>query len=106
MTLQYFQSITLNHEVSLLGVTPDSQIYVEMFDDDSTTQHLITLQGKFLKTINDGILPLPPDIIEPQPVKAAVDLNFSGARFRGLREADRIMETVKPLTIPEKMQFK
>jgi hypothetical protein len=102
--LQYLRKITLlyNGDCSLAGITPDFHIYVEELHDDWTTQHLITFDGIFLNT---ELLSLPSGLIQPQPARTALDLNFTGGRYRGLREPERVHDWLKPLTVQEKMLF-
>jgi len=116
-TFTHRHSIPLKHsgECSLLGVDSDGKIYVEERYTDAYwgAQHLISPDGKFLHTedeeggANTNVTPLaiPADARKPQPGWHTNQLNFSGSRHRGLREPERITNTVQSIPMPLKMRL-
>jgi hypothetical protein len=48
---------------------------------------------------------LPNNLLKNVSVPPDHPLNYKGARYRGLREEDRIQDVVQPLSIAEKMQL-
>ena len=114
--IAYQNTLTLRHhgDCKILGITPDMTLYIEEIygDDDWLAQHRMTLKGQFIRSVDDqhghtthfSPLHLPDNLIRPAPITASAALNFSGPRQRGLREPERIHETVRPLTIATKMQ--
>lgn len=115
-TFTHIQSVTLNYngECSLLGVDRDDKIYVEerYTNDYWGAQHIISADGDFLHTEDDDYghnqavtpVPVPADAAKPHPGWHTNKLNFSGPRHRGLREHERVAETVKSLPMPLKMR--
>ncbi len=114
--LSYLHSIALAHEGDCLlrGISPEGHLFIdELYGaDDWLAQHVITLDGAFIYSIdenfgeNDDFLPLdvPEEVLPPQAVNPHHRLNFGGARYRGLHEPERIAELVRPLSLPAKMQ--
>ncbi|MBC7870447.1 MAG: hypothetical protein H7Y09_06375 [Chitinophagaceae bacterium] len=118
-TLTYLTSISLKHQedCSLLGaVTDDTSgtiLYVEeIYSADAwVAQHKITLKGEFLESIdedfgvNDHITPLsiPSQAVKPQRGWHTMTLNYAGPRHRGMRETERVVDVIKPLSIAMKM---
>lgn len=115
--LTYLHSIPLAHEGDCLlrGISSEGHLFIdELYGaDDWLAQHVITLDGAVLHSIdehhgeNRDFLPLdvPADLITPEPVNPHHRLNFGGARYRGLQEPERIAELVRPLSLPAKMQL-
>lgn len=113
-TLHYKVTIELHHDgdCGLMGVTPDLMIYAEEYytADSWICQHRLTVDG-IVESLDEnygrvsGLTPLvlPTDSARTQPGWHTKTLNFSGARHRGLREAERVGDVVRELTISEKM---
>jgi len=101
-------------DCTLLGVTPDGVVYVEELYGDGAwlAQHIIGADGHMTSSdekhgSNIPISPirLSPETLKPSRVWQTMWLNFSGARHRGLREADRVDAVVKPISIAEKVML-
>ena len=95
-------------EALLLGLDSSGRIYVdELRPEELSVRHVLTADGQRLaqadEAAGEALPALPPDLIAPQAARAARSLQMGGARWRGLREADRIAEMVQPLSIAEKM---
>lgn len=114
--LNYLQSIALSHEGDCLlrGISSEGHLFVDELygDDDWLAQHVITLDGQVIHSIDENygetenFLPLdmPDGLLTPEHVPLQHRLNFGGARYRGLHEPERIAELVRPLSLPTKMQ--
>ncbi|MBZ0301901.1 MAG: hypothetical protein K8J31_19285, partial [Anaerolineae bacterium] len=98
----------------ILGLSAENTLYVEeYYDEDRLARHVLTLDGRILKSfdehLEDSVVstfpPLPDHLVRPAPIRAAVRLNFRGPRFRGLRELDRITDVVRPLEVPTRMEL-
>lgn len=101
-------SLPSSGEIALLGATADSTILAETFDADAeeALRWHIRADGQLTERIAEAdsrFAELPPDLVPPQHVPPGHPWNFSGARWRGMREADRVSALVQPLTIMEKM---
>ncbi len=98
-------------DCALLGIDSIGRVAVEEFYADWYAQHLFDRDGTLITSRDEdnGYNPNPeplPNLHEfrpPSPVGHAAKLNYTAGRLRGLREADRIAETVQPLTVPEKI---
>jgi len=113
-TLVYKGTIDLHHEgdCGLMGVTRDLTIYAEEYytTDWWICQHRLTLNG-IIESIDEDFgrvrqvspLVLPEVVAHTQPGWHTKTLNFSGARHRGMREAERVGDVVRELTVSEKM---
>ncbi len=113
-TLIHKGTIDLHHEgdCGLMGVAPDLTIYAEEFytQDSWICQHRLTLNG-IQESIDENfgrvqaLTPLTPpvDCAHTQPGWHSKNLNFSGARHRGMRETERVGDVVRELTLSEKM---
>ncbi|MDQ7036891.1 MAG: hypothetical protein Q9P01_19265 [Anaerolineae bacterium] len=62
-------------------------------------QYAIAPHGEILES---GVLSIPDNMVKPY-APFQHPLNYSGGRYRGLREADRVAQWIQPLTIMEKM---
>lgn len=115
MTLHHRISFPLHYpgECSLIGFTPaDATLYVEEIHGEQgwAAHTLYGLDGRIVHTIDESSgdtdpLPLPAESIKPDRVWQTMALNFSGPRHQGLRVLERIDDTVRPLTLPEKMKL-
>lgn len=115
ISFEFVASIPLSHpgDCSLLGVSADLTIYVEEIygEDGWIAQHALKPDKTIVASTdeNAGVnrnfrtLTLPRDLVCSQSCKYTKALNFSGARHRGLRESERIAETVRPLTLQTKL---
>ncbi len=102
-----------NGDCSLLGATPDFTLYVEEIygDEGWIAQHELTVDGELLITIDEAHggntelhpLDLPPEAIKSKSGWHTMALNFAGPRHRGMREPERTLDLVRPLSITEKM---
>ena len=86
-------------EALLLGLDSSGRIYVdELRPEELSVRHVLTADGQRLaqadEAAGEALPALPPDLIAPQAARAARSLQMGGARWRGLREADRIAEMV------------
>lgn len=116
---EYQKSLPLprSGDVSLLGFSPSSErIYVEQMYGDVgwVAQYALNLDGELVAFVaedegGDGVnlapLPLPPDLERPEPGWQTMFLNFAGPRHRGLFGLERVLDTVRSLSIEEKMQL-
>ncbi len=112
-----FESIAtfpLSHagDCSLLGVGGDGSLFVEeIYGDGWVAQHALSADGTLIASVDEQNgdatdlqpLPLPDDLKQPHAGWHTMPLNFSGPRQRGLREPERVLELVKPLTFAEKL---
>ncbi len=108
---QYIQSSHLAHnaDCELLGIQPDMTLYMrEYHEDDEATIHLMNIESAVTKSWDENDVSaqnaLPADLIQPTQPRFSTALNYAGPRHRGMREAERVMDIVKPLTIQTKMQ--
>lgn len=101
-----------NGDCSIIGVTPDRMIYAEEVygDEGWVAQHALNADGAVVATVDEREaggdaqpLPLPPEIAKPKTGWQTMALNFAGARHRGMREAERTLDLVQPLSIEDKM---
>lgn len=115
--LKSVSSVPLKYvdDVRLLGITPRFDVYVEEIYSvlDWAAQHIVTPEGGLSASRDEDYgsnthfepFKRPVDLVKPGPVKRGHELNFSGARLRGLRETERITDTVRALSPAEKMTF-
>jgi hypothetical protein len=92
-------SLHYKSDCALYGVTVVGQLVAEEYDDDNWVRHEMTLDCGLVQS---GEFDLPYMLHTPLSPKTH-PLNYSGGRYRGLREDDRVAEWVQPLTIIEKM---
>jgi hypothetical protein len=99
--LKHLCNISLHYtgDCALCGVTDAGQIYAEEFDDVNWICYQISAECKLLQS---GEFDLPPLLVTPR-CPTDHPLNYSGGRYRGMREADRVAEWIQPLTVMEKM---
>lgn len=104
--------IALNHygDCHILAVSDDGTIYAEEFYDETyIAQYKIAPTGEILQVIDENfgqgtIVPLEiptNSILTQHPTEHP--LNHIGLRYQGLREAEKVMEWVKPLAVMEKI---
>jgi hypothetical protein len=113
LTFHHRKSFPLFHtgDCAILGVDKEFTIYAEeMYGEIGyVAQAAIRFSGDIIATVDeqndDGIEPLevPKDCAKPHSAWQTMALNFAGARHRGLREADRTTDLVKPLTLADKI---
>jgi hypothetical protein len=112
-TLRLVHSCPLLHygDCALIGVDAHGHCAIEEYYDDWLAQYVFDSDGHLVALCDEdegrAIDPTPiPDhdlFIAPPPVGHAAVLNYIGARWRGLREEDRIIDMAAPLSVPEKM---
>lgn len=108
-------SLLYSGDANLLGVCPDGWIYVEELygDDDWMAQHKLSKTDGIVETVDESsgenleIVPLslPNDIIMPDHKTCCENLQFIGARLRGVLSEERIDELVLPLSIDDKIEL-
>lgn len=114
LPVSHITTIPLRHngDCSLIGVTPDGMIYAEeVYGDDAwVAQHALKPDGTVVESIDelDGTaeiraLDLPPVIAKPKTAWQTMTLNFAGARHRGMREPERLLDLVQTLSFEEKL---
>lgn len=105
--LYHYNSIPLQYtgDCSLLAITPDLTIYAEEIHDEHVTQHRLRPDGTLLQTVDEdqGLPSIPSDGITPQIGRSTTQLNFLGARHRGLRDDERIQSLVRPFSVQTRM---
>lgn len=112
--LKYLTQILLRHhgDCSLIGVLPNLTIYAEeSYGDGWMAQIALRLDGTMVADAdecggeNADIEPLvlPTGLIRPATRQRTARLNFSGPRHRGQREAERLSDLVRPLSLQDKM---
>lgn len=113
--LRHLATIELAHtgDCALLGVDHDGRIYVEELygEDDWLAQHRISLEDGLLESVDERFgavlafapLQMPERIHRPASTKIFAHLNFSGARWRGLADAERIAEIAHHVSIADKI---
>ncbi len=111
---QYLTSLPLAHtgDCRLLGVSSDLMVYAEEVygDDGWMAQHALRLDGTLAALVdedngnNTAIQPiaLPDDLAKPKTGWHTMDLNFMGARHRGIRQLERIADVAQPLSLEDK----
>jgi hypothetical protein len=111
-SLHHIQSleIAVGEMCSLLGVSPTSgRVYCEVVNDERVTLYEYAVSSAQLQAParNSRLYydDLPTDLIAPQVPTQTTWLNHTGLRWRGMRETDRVVDWVLPLTIMEKMQI-
>jgi hypothetical protein len=114
--LRLLNSIPLYHneDCNLIGFTKNSIIYVEenYGEGEWVAQYAFDTSGKIIESVDENGLAgsfsrfhLPEGSVEPQVGEKTAFLNFSGSRLRGMRETDRILDMVQPLSIAEKFRL-
>lgn len=94
--------LPLMGEAALLGVTPAGVVYVEAYSDDQDEAAVWRVSAND-EPVHAPLTDLPQRFISPVRHDAAEMLHFVGARWRGLRDEDRVASLVQPLSIAAKM---
>lgn len=114
--LTYLASLPLRYsgDCTLLGISADHQIYAEEIYGEHgwIAQHQIDLERGIIASIDEenGMrnvrepLALPTDIIQPQSCWNTMKLNYAGPRWRGLREPERLLDMLRPISIADKIE--
>lgn len=93
-------------------MSADGTLYVEeMYGDGWLAQHALAHDGTRVASVDEDEgarhhvtpLELPPDLVRPQRGWHSAALNFAGPRHRGLREAERVADLVRPVSVADKM---
>lgn len=111
---QHLQSIMLNHHENcyIAGLMPEqSMLYVgELYGDDWTVEHRISLTDFSMvswdeakQASNQRVFNQPRNLIEPVSAHETTSLQYVGARWRGMREAENLADLVQPISVMEKM---
>ena len=112
---QYVTALPLAHggDCSLIGVSGDLTLYAEEVygEDGWVAQCSLRLDGSVLSMMDEDhgknaavqALPLPVDLARPKTGWHTMELNFSGARHRGIRREERISDVAQPLSIEDKL---
>lgn len=89
----------------ILGITPQFDLYIEEIypPDDDIICHHISTNGVIIQS--SETLKLPTNIITPKIHPSTPQLNYTGGRTRGMREAEHLQDWAKPFTIAEKMRI-
>src|SRR5262245_57448888 len=111
---QYVTALPLAHggDCSLIGVSGDLTVYAEgVYGDEGwVAQCSRQLDGTILSAMDEDYrkntaveaLPLPDDLARPKTGWHTMELNFSGARHRGIRREERISDVAQPLSIEDR----
>ncbi len=116
--LTYVRAIPLKHygDAALLGVDPAQKtIYSEeIYDDDAwMARHVHGYDGTKVdssdedhgKTVSPRFIDAPPEAIRSTSGWHTQSLNFHGPRHRGMREDERIIGTVRSISMMAKMRL-
>lgn len=96
----------------ITGLTQDqSTLFVgELYENDCQALHQINLTDYSMQTwaespdqLDQPQFSQPSDLIEPTIVSETTQLQTIGARWRGMREAENLVDLVQPLSVMEKM---
>jgi len=89
----------------ILGITPQLDLYIEeiYLPNDDIIHHHINPKGIIIQS--SETLKLPTTIIAPTIHPSTTQLNYTGGRTRGIREAERLQDWAKPFSIAEKMHL-
>jgi hypothetical protein len=100
-------------DCTLLGVSADHQIYVEEIYGEQgwIAQHQIDMERGIIASIDEASgtravrqpLALPPDAVKPRSCWNTMKLNYAGPRQRGLREPERLLEMLRPISTADKI---
>ncbi|MEO1288465.1 MAG: hypothetical protein AAFV93_11915 [Chloroflexota bacterium] len=97
-------------QCNILGVSEANDIYIEEYYDEAyLVQYRMTLSGDILAVVDEeygktSITPFTLANSLQQPCHPLDhSMNYTGLRFRGMREADKVAEWVKPMPMLEKM---
>ncbi|PJF26140.1 MAG: hypothetical protein CUN53_09220 [Phototrophicales bacterium] len=112
--LTYLASLPLRYagDCTLLGVSADHQIYVEEIYGEQgwIAQHQIDMERGIIASLDEEseartlLDPLPSDVIQPQSCWNTMKLNYAGPRWRGLREPERLLEMLRPISTADKIE--
>jgi hypothetical protein len=78
-------------------------------EDDAMARYAFRLDGTLVASSDENSphaalrLVLPPNLTKPANVRQDHPLHFSGARWRGMQDDDRVQDLVQPLSIAEKL---
>ncbi|MDZ4765572.1 MAG: hypothetical protein SGI73_13560 [Chloroflexota bacterium] len=116
--LVHIAALPLLHtgDCSLRGVhvTDDGGIIIyveETYDEDGwLAQGALKLDGTWIACVDEEAganpdiapLPLPDSIITPRACWNTMRLNYAGPRHRGLREPERLMDILRPISVADK----
>ena len=110
-TQRYHVSFHHEGDVALLAAS-DAGIWAEeVYGDGWMAQHRLDEDGAIVESVDEDEgrradlrpLTIPSTAVHPRRAWASMHLNIAGARHRGLREADRLMDVVHSLPIADKL---
>ena len=112
-SFHYTCSMPLRHpgDCHINGFSPEGVLYAyEIYgEEDWMAQYAFRLDGTLVASADEAdgkgykALTLPAELIKPAGVQETRHFQFGGVRWRGIRENDRILDAVHPLTVAEKM---
>lgn len=112
LTFTLLQRFPLRHagDAGLLGAGADALWVEEMYGEGWMAQHQLALDGTISASVDEdegratdlSPLIIPPEAVIPRRGWNTMGLNFTGARRRGLREEDRLLDVLQPLGIADK----
>lgn len=109
-TFQYISTNYLNHQsdCELIGILPDMTLYVREYHEEDATVHVLDSSGHLRQSFSEADFTdrglRPANLTKPAAPRFSAALNYAGPRHRGMREAERVQDIVKPLTVQTKMQ--
>ncbi len=113
LTFTLLHRVPLRHhgDVGLLGATEDSVWVEEVYGEGWMAQHRVELDGTICASVDEDEgravdlkpLPVSADAVAPRRGWDAMGLNFTGARHRGLREEDRLLDVVQSISVADKV---
>jgi hypothetical protein len=113
--LTYLATLSLRYagDCTLLGISANHQLYAEEIYGEHgwIAQHQIDMERGIIASIDEDSgtriirepLSLPHDMIQPQTCWNAMKLNYAGPRQRGLREPERLLDMLRPISIADKI---
>lgn len=112
LTFTLLRRFPLRHtgDTGLLGAGDDALWVEEIYGDGWMAQHQLALDGTISASVDEdegritdlSPLIIPPEATIPRRGWNTMGLNFTGARRRGLREEDRLLDVLRPLSIAGK----
>ena len=109
MRLRWACELSVSVELMLLGLDQAGQIHMEEMDaDENLTQTSISAEGEIGHRATEESpdwQPVRGPLLAQPKVPATHRLNFTGPRYRGMRQEERISEAVQSLSIADKMRL-
>ncbi|HYO88218.1 MAG TPA: hypothetical protein VER79_06185 [Candidatus Limnocylindrales bacterium] len=110
-TLRYRFPLRHSGDVGLLGATAESLWVEEMYGDGWLAQHRVEMDSTISASVDEDegraadLRPLlvAPEAVAPRRGWDAMGLNFAGARHRGLRAEDRLLDVIQSISVADKV---